>query len=220
MPYFPATAKYSLPYRAIAMRQAAISARAAALNNDGKGSGPSLDRGRAVETSAATASGLSGRSARITDEGLPPSIVTSSAVAQADYGAQGGDPTRGVDMDLSTCVNRYGPAPAAIAALHTIEPADIVVHPYQAAEQLVDLYRWATGVRGGAMIAGRGASEFIWAMGRELDHADVHVPLPAYTDYLKVFPGRGLSLDGEQLPTVEQVHAALKTSVRHHLQPA
>jgi histidinol-phosphate aminotransferase len=212
MPYFPATAKYSLPYRAIAMRQAAISARAAALNNDGKGSGPSLDRGRAVETSAATASGLSGRSARITDEGLPPSIVTSSAVAQADYGAQGGDPIRGVDMDLSTCVNRYGPAPAAIAALHTIEPADIVVHPYAAAEQLVDLYRWATGVRGGAMIAGRGASEFIWAMGRELDHADVHVPLPAYTDYLKVFPGRGLSLDGEQLPTVEQVHAALKTS--------
>jgi histidinol-phosphate/aromatic aminotransferase/cobyric acid decarboxylase-like protein len=59
------------------------------------------------------------------------------------------------------------------------------------------------------MIAGRGASEFIWAMGRELEHADVHVPLPAYTDYLKAFPGRGFSLAGEQIPTVEQVNAAL-----------
>jgi len=44
-----------------------------------------------------------------------------------DFGAQGGDPRRGVDMDLSTCVNRYGPAPAAIAALHAIEPADILL---------------------------------------------------------------------------------------------
>jgi histidinol-phosphate aminotransferase len=114
-------------------------------------------------------------------------------------------------MDLSTCVNRYGPAPAALAALHSIKAADILLHPYDAAEQLVDLYRWMTGVRGGAMIAGRGASEFIWAMGRELDHVDVHVPLPAYTDYLKAFPGRGFSLDGEQIPTVEQVNAALDT---------
>jgi histidinol-phosphate/aromatic aminotransferase/cobyric acid decarboxylase-like protein len=50
-----------------------------------------------------------------------------------DFGAQGGDPSRGVNMDLSTCVNRYGPAPAAIAALHSIEPADILLHPYEAA---------------------------------------------------------------------------------------
>jgi len=59
------------------------------------------------------------------------------------------------------------------------------------------------------MVAGRGASEFIWAMGRELEHAAVHVPLPGYTDYLKVFPGRGFSLAGEQLPAIEQVDAAL-----------
>jgi histidinol-phosphate/aromatic aminotransferase/cobyric acid decarboxylase-like protein len=112
-------------------------------------------------------------------------------------------------MDLSTCVNRYGPAPAAISALHAIEAADVLLHPYEAAEQLTDLYRWATGVHAGAMMAGRGASEFIWAMGRELEHADVHVPLPAYTDYLKAFPGRGFSLAGEQLPTIDQIDAAL-----------
>lgn len=50
-----------------------------------------------------------------------------------DFGAQGGDPRRGVDMDLSTWVNRYGPAPAAITALHAIEPADILLHRYEAA---------------------------------------------------------------------------------------
>jgi histidinol-phosphate/aromatic aminotransferase/cobyric acid decarboxylase-like protein len=135
--------------------------------------------------------------------------VSNSALPQADFGAQGGDPSRGVDMDLSTCVNRYGPAPAAIEALHSIEPADIVMHPYDAAERLIDLYRWATNVDNGAMIAGRGASEFIWAMGRELDHERVHVPLPAYTDYLKAFPGRGFSLNGEQVPSTEQIDGAL-----------
>ncbi len=48
-------------------------------------------------------------------------------------------------------------------------------------------------------------------MGRELDHADVHVPLPAYTGYLKAFPGRGFSMAGEQVPTVEPVEAALES---------
>ena len=130
-------------------------------------------------------------------------------VPAPDFGAQGGDPSRGVDMDLSTCVNRYGPAPAAIAALRDIEPADIVLHPYEAAPQLIELYRDATGVRHGAMIAGRGASEFIWAMGRELDHAAVQVPTPAYTDYLKAFPDRGFNPTGAQIPSLEHIDAAM-----------
>jgi histidinol-phosphate/aromatic aminotransferase/cobyric acid decarboxylase-like protein len=128
-----------------------------------------------------------------------------------DVGAQG-DQSRGVHMDLSTCVNRYGPAPAAIAALHAIEPADILLHPYEAAPQLIELYREATGVLGGAMIAGHGASEFIWAMCRELAHRSVQVPLPADTDYLKAFPDRGFSMAGEQIPSLEQVDAALNAA--------
>lgn len=133
-------------------------------------------------------------------------------VPAPDFGAQGGDPSRGVDMDLSTCVNRYGPAPAAIAALHGIEPADIVLHPYEAAPQLIELYRESTGVPDGAMIAGRGASEFIWAMGRELDHTSVQVPMPAYTDYLKAFPGRGFNPTGAQIPSLEQIDAAMNAA--------
>ncbi len=126
-----------------------------------------------------------------------------------DFGAQGGDPARGVGMDLSTCVNRYGPAPAAVAALRAIEPQDILLHPYDAADRLKDVYVWATGVEAGDLIAGRGASEFIWAMGREVDHASAAIPMPAYTDYLKAFPGRGFSRNGEQMPSLEQVDAAL-----------
>src|SRR3954470_10630735 len=129
---------------------------------------------------------------------MPMTTLIAEPAPTTDFGAQGGDPSRGVDMDLSTCVNRYGPAPAAVAALRAIQPPDIVLHPYDAADQMIDVYRWATGVRYGAMIAGRGASEFIWAMGRELDHRTVRVPVPAYTDYLKAFPGRGFSVAGEQ----------------------
>jgi histidinol-phosphate/aromatic aminotransferase/cobyric acid decarboxylase-like protein len=129
-----------------------------------------------------------------------------------DFGAQGGDPSRGVSMDLSTCVNRYGPAPAAITALHAIEPADILLHPYEAAPQLIELYRDATGVLDGVMIAGRGASEFIWAMCRELDHTSVQVPMPAYTDYLKAFPGRGFNPTGERIPSLEQIDTALNAA--------
>jgi histidinol-phosphate/aromatic aminotransferase/cobyric acid decarboxylase-like protein len=126
-----------------------------------------------------------------------------------DFGAQGGDPARSVDMDLSTCVNRYGPAPAAVEALQAIEPQDILLHPYDASQRLKAAYEWATGVDGEELVAGRGASEFIWAMGREVDHADAAIPLPGYTDYLKAFPGRGFTMGGEQMPSLEQVDAAL-----------
>jgi hypothetical protein len=45
-----------------------------------------------------------------------------------------------------------------------------------------------------------GASELIWATGREVDNATAAIPMPAYTDYLKAFPGRGFSRNGEQIP--------------------
>ncbi len=131
------------------------------------------------------------------------------APAATDFGAQGGDPARGVSMDLSTCVNRYGPAPAALEALRAIGPQDILLHPYDAAERLKAVYERAIGVDAGVLVAGRGASEFIWAMGRVVDHSTAAIPMPAYTDYLKSFPGRGFSMGGEQMPSLEQVDAAL-----------
>src|SRR5829696_2543412 len=106
------------------------------------------------------------------------------------FGPQGGDPSRAVSMDLSTCVNRYGPAPAALDALHSIAGDDILLHPYDARERLRALYAWALGVEEDDLLAGRGTSEFIWALARNVNRSAVAVPLPAYTDYLKAFPGR------------------------------
>ena len=130
-------------------------------------------------------------------------------IGATDFGAGGGDAARGADMDLSTCVNRYGPAPAALSALRRIQPSDILLHPDGAAEQMVDLYRWATDVRYGAMIAGRGVGEFLRAMSRELEHHLVRIPLPAYSGYLNVFPGRGFSPSAERVPSVERLDAAM-----------
>lgn len=115
----------------------------------------------------------------------------ASARPRPGFGRQGGDPVRDVAIDLSTCVNRYGPAPAAVAALHAVEPADIVLHPYDAAERLCAAYAAVLGVDAAQLRASRAASEIIWAMGRTLDARQVAVPLPAYTDYLRAFPGRG-----------------------------
>jgi histidinol-phosphate aminotransferase len=116
---------------------------------------------------------------------------------------------RDVEMDLSTCVNRYGPAPAAVSALRRIPPATIVLHPHDAAERMVDLYRWATDVRYGTMIAGRGVGEFIWAMAREVEHHLVRIPVPTRPDYLRAFPGCGFTFAAERVSPIERLDAAL-----------
>lgn len=124
-------------------------------------------------------------------------------------GPQGGDPTRQVAIDLSTCVNRYGPPPAVVELLRTIEPAELVLHPYDAADRLESVFAWATGVDGSELMAGRGASEFIWAMARTIDPSSVAVPLPCYTDFARAFPGRGFSVDRESHPTTDLLDAAM-----------
>jgi histidinol-phosphate aminotransferase len=128
-----------------------------------------------------------------------------------DFGAQGGDPRRmvgNVRIDLSTCVNFYGPPPAALDALRTaIGPADLQIHPYPAAERMEALYARHLGVDASEIVAGRGTTEFIWALSRQVRHDRVAVPLPAYTDYLKAFPERGFP--GGPVPAIEQIDAAL-----------
>ncbi len=128
-----------------------------------------------------------------------------------DFGAQGGDPRRmtgGVCIDLSTCVNFYGPPPAVLHRLRTgVRGEDLQIHPYAAAERMEALYARHLGVPAGELVAGRGTTEFIWALSRQVPRASVAVPLPAYTDYLKAFPGKGFA--GDLLPSIEHVDAAL-----------
>ncbi len=136
----------------------------------------------------------------------------SAFTSGVDYGHQGGDPARRVVIDLSTCVNRYGPAPASIEAMRCLVPSDILMHPYEAPSRLRELFAWETGRPADEFVAGRGTSEFIWAIGRNVDQSRVAIPVPSYTDYLKAFPGRAFSLRGEQIPSLEQLDAALEVA--------
>ena len=136
-----------------------------------------------------------------------------AAPMETDFGAQGGDPSRladGVRLDLSTCVNRYGPPPAALAVLGTIAPSDLQIHPYLAAAQVEEAYAELLGVDPAELIAGRGTTEFIWAVARQMPRSSVLVPLPAYTDYLKAFPGRGFrGSRPSAVPSLRQVDEAM-----------
>jgi histidinol-phosphate aminotransferase len=117
----------------------------------------------------------------------------------------------GVHIDLSTCVNFYGPPPAVLEMLRSgVEPQDLQIHPYAAAERMEATYARHLGVPAEQLVAGRGTTEFIWALSRRVPHGSVAVPLPAYTDYLKAFPGCGVA--GEQVPSIEQIDAALAAS--------
>lgn len=136
-----------------------------------------------------------------------------------DFGRQGGDPARlaaaGLRVDLSTCVNFYGPPPEALAALALVGPHDLQLHPYEAAAAVRAAYAADLGVPAAQLVAGRGTTEFIWALGRQVPHAGVAVPLPAYTDYLKAFPGRGFSRrPDEQVPTAGLLDAAAAAGAR------
>lgn len=124
MPYFPASQRYALPYRAIEMRR-----QREMLAHPTEAP---VSHGPPTPTASSC-------SDRHSDDSPRASRPTKPATDQGEFGAQGGDPERGVDMDLSTCVNRYGPAPAAIAALRSISPADVLLHPYDAAEHLIDV---------------------------------------------------------------------------------
>jgi histidinol-phosphate/aromatic aminotransferase/cobyric acid decarboxylase-like protein len=77
-----------------------------------------------------------------------------------DFGAQGGDPRRmtgGVHIDLSTCVNFYGPPLAALVRLRTgVQPEDLQIHPYAAAERMEALYARHLGVAAPPRRGGRG----------------------------------------------------------------
>ena len=94
-----------------------------------------------------------------------------------------------VQLDLSTCVNPYGPPDAVLAALRGMSADAIRRHPYGAAR----------GRRGGLrattpaslpteFAAGRGTSDLIWSLARHLDGKTTGLPLPAYTEFRRAFP--------------------------------
>jgi histidinol-phosphate/aromatic aminotransferase/cobyric acid decarboxylase-like protein len=129
-------------------------------------------------------------------------------------GPQGGDlrnlPPR-TYIDLSTCVNRYGPPPAALAAFHAITPDDLRIHPYGVEAELINAYAAKFSVDPNDLIPGRGTTGFIRALARAVPHADVAIPFPAYTDFFRAFPGRGgfFASGDRTTPHIGQVAAAM-----------
>ena len=109
-------------------------------------------------------------------------------------------------LDLATGANRYGPPQAVLDALGSLTAADLATPPRQAATRLEAAFAAHLGVDTGELVAGAGPSAFLRALPRQA----VALPLPALGDVLDLFGGRGFArYAGEQLPSVEQVDAAL-----------
>lgn len=111
-------------------------------------------------------------------------------------------------LDLASGVNPYGPPEAVLAALGSLSPADVALHPFDAASRLQAAWGQVLGVDPGELRAGRGPSAFLWELSRLVPQHSVAVPLPACGEVLDVFPMRGF-WRGQRVPTVEQVDQAL-----------
>jgi histidinol-phosphate/aromatic aminotransferase/cobyric acid decarboxylase-like protein len=106
-----------------------------------------------------------------------------------DLGAQGGDVPPETKLDLSTCVNPYGPPKSALEALSHIDVDVIKRHPYGAPSRLEAVYAQRMGVDSRNVVATRAASEAISHLARLFEGKSVVLPLPTYTEYVKRFPG-------------------------------
>lgn len=132
-----------------------------------------------------------------------------------DLGAQGGDLRSlgyGDWLDLSTCVNGYGPAPAAVDALRMTDPQSLIKHPYEEEHRLRAAYAAHLGVDGTDLVIGRGTTEFIWSLWRVAQGRSVAVPLPAYTDFLRAFGRETLVSEGTGKVTLDLVENCFRRS--------
>jgi|ERR1700678_703 histidinol-phosphate/aromatic aminotransferase/cobyric acid decarboxylase-like protein len=128
-----------------------------------------------------------------------------------DLGAQGGD-TRGLSdavLDLSTCVNPYGPPPSVMEMLRTISPRVVRSHPYGADRRVEETYASTTSQPTHTFTAGQGTSEFIWHLSRVLQDDVVCLPLPAYTEYLHAFPNARRISSGASTHQIETLDDAM-----------
>jgi histidinol-phosphate/aromatic aminotransferase/cobyric acid decarboxylase-like protein len=125
---------------------------------------------------------------------------------------QGGDTDDKVVLDLSTCVNPYGPPPSVIDALRNLQSDVIKRHPFSAPAFLEETYANRLHVARDEVIAVRGASEAIWQLARLTDDLHVSVPAPTYTEYVRAFPESSTILGAAPWHSIEQLTQAASLS--------
>lgn len=132
----------------------------------------------------------------------------------ARLGRQGGDQRDRSDirLDLSTCVNPYGPPPQVMAAIRSVSEMVVRAHPYDAAADVERLYAGHLGRPAGEFVAGRGTSEFIWILAREMRRYKVGLPLPTYSEFRRAFKRANTYGGGPCTHPVETLHEAMRNS--------
>ena len=129
-------------------------------------------------------------------------------------GRQGGDRQgRGrVDLDLSTCVNPYGPPGAVMAALRNLPESLVRLHPYEAASQVEQAYARYFSQPVDEFVSGRGASDLIWWLSQSFGDASIGLPMPTYTEFLRAFPQARALGGGPSTHTLEVIEDAMRTN--------
>ena len=127
---------------------------------------------------------------------------------------QGGDlRDRGnVRLDLSNCVNPYGPPDAVLEALRNVPRDAVRLHPYQAAGDVEAAYAGYLERPATEFVAGRGTSDLIWTLARHFEGLAVGLPLPAYTEFRQAFPDARRFGGGPATHRLEMLDKAMRAS--------
>jgi len=128
------------------------------------------------------------------------------------FGPQGGIVPKGTVLDLSTCLNPYGPPSSVIERAGQIDRLLLHRHPNHATAAIEELYALEMGMPASSFVATRGTSEAIWQLGRIFEGRQVSLLQPTYTEYVKAFAKANLLPGNGPIHTVSQLEAAAETS--------
>jgi histidinol-phosphate aminotransferase len=117
-----------------------------------------------------------------------PTLKSGAAPRSARQGGDVRDLPEDAGIDLSTCVNRYGPPPGVESALKQLNVRELRTHPFGVEQEFLEGYAHYLDVDPALLVAGRGISEFIRILARLLEDESVAVITPDYTDTIASFP--------------------------------
>jgi threonine-phosphate decarboxylase len=96
--------------------------------------------------------------------------------------------------------------------LRNLPEALVRAHPYSAAADVERSYAEYLGRPAAEFVAGRGVSEIIWTLAREMQGRKVGLPMPTYTEFRRAFAWANTYGGGPSTHTVEALDSAMKGS--------